>query len=79
MFIELSKGDFVAVGTIARITYWETEPLPIKITAKFDNYTEVTEPDAFKCGYRVETKRGEKHNVTDPALMQTLKQILNHI
>jgi hypothetical protein len=62
MFIEIAKGDFIALDTIARVTYWTDD--------------EAAGPSGCKRGFRVETKRGEKHSVTDAALVDVIRGVV---
>lgn len=81
MFIETSKGDFIALDTIARITYWTDERHPKtgeKHKVRIDDRTQ--QPICYVAteGYLIETKRGTQFNVTDPELMALIKKVINH-
>jgi hypothetical protein len=80
MFIEIAEGDFIALDTVARISHWRETAVvgpnhPNALIHTDENgwrtfYTERT-------GYRVETKRGEKHSVTDPVLVAKLAAVIS--
>lgn len=80
MFIETSKGDFIALDTIARITYWSEDTVVQNPVGALVHTDERGRQTFYKNknGYRIETKRGEKHNVTDPELMALIKKVINH-